>query len=298
MDKPQIIGIGIEGLIGSRIRELLKNEFDFISLGISQGVNVTNPATLVRIKDYKESNFVLHLAAKTDVDSCEKDKHLKEAGASWKINVEGAKNVAEICREMGKKIIYFSTDIIFDGKKPEGQSYSEEDQPNPINWYGETKYQGEIEIEQSGADYIILRTAYPYRASFKEKKDFFRNIKDNLEEDKKIKTIVDQFFCPTFIDDIAAAVKTLVINDSMGIYHVVGSEPITPFGAAQRIAEEFGLERGLISKTTREQFFKNRAPRPFNSSLRNDKIAKLGVYMRGFEEGLREIKKQLSDYKL
>ena len=295
MDKPQIIGLGLNGLVGSRITELLKDNYDFVSLSRSTGVDITDAQSLTTLKNYKDAKFVLQFSAKTDVDACEKDKALGEEGEAWKINVEGTRSVAEICRELGKKIIYISTDFVFDGEKEKGDSYGEEDSPNPINWYSKTKYEGEKRVEESGAPYIILRLAFPYRAGFEFKKDFVRGIADSLNNGNEVKAITDQIFCPTLIDDIAVVLDALIKNDAMGIYHAVGDEALTPFEASLKIAENFGLDTSLITETTREEFFKDRAPRPFNLHLRNAKIDQLGVKMKGFSEGLLEIKRQITD---
>ncbi len=295
MDKPQIIGLGLNGLVGSRITELLKDNYDFVSLSRSTGVDITDAQSLTTLKNYKDAKFVLQFSAKTDVDACEKDKALGEEGEAWKINVEGTRSVAEICRELGKKIIYISTDFVFDGEKEKGDSYGEEDIPNPINWYSKTKYEGEKRVEESGAPYIILRLAFPYRAGFEFKKDFVRGIADSLNNGNEVKAITDQIFCPTLIDDIAVVLDALIKNDAMGIYHAVGDEALTPFEASLKIAENFGLDTSLITETTREEFFKDRAPRPFNLHLRNAKIDQLGVKMKGFSEGLLEIKRQITD---
>lgn len=292
--KPKIIGLGLNGLIGSRITELLADKYEFISLSRSTGVDITKKETLGIIKQHKDADFVLHLAGKTDVDGCEKDKELAEEGEAWIINVIGTQNVVDFCRDFGKKIIYVSTDFVFDGEKSEGESYTEEDQPRPINWYAETKSEGEKVIEKSGADYIIARLAYPYRAKFEAKKDFVRVIMDRLQNGSTIKGVTDHIFCPTFIDDLALAIDALVQNDAMGIYHIVGSDAITPYNAALRIANVFDFDKSLVGQTSRDEFFANRAPRPFNLKLRNDKIEKLGVKMKGFEEGLLAIKSQLA----
>ncbi len=294
MDKPQIIGLGLNGLIGTRLTELLKDDLEFISLSRSTGVDITNKQSLSQIGNHKRSNFVIHLAAKTDVDSCEKDKDLGVGGEAWKINVGGVQNVAQMCNDFGKKLIYISTDFVFDGDLEPGQGYSETDVPNPINWYAKTKYEGEKVVEQSGADYMILRLAYPYRAEFDKKPDFFRAIRDRLEKGEQVKSVTDHIFCPTFIDDVAKAILTLVRNDASGIFHVVGNSSLSPHDASLTIAETFGLNKDLVLETTREEFFKDRAPRPFNLALTNDKIAELGISMRSFEEGLLEIKSQLS----
>ena len=292
MDKPQIIGLGLSGLVGSRITDLLADQYEFVSLSHSERIDITKPESLNVIKQFR-ADYVLHLAAKTDVDGCEIDKSLGQEGDAWKINVLGTKNVANICRETGKKIIYFSTDFVFDGEKPENESYSEEDSPNPLNYYAKTKYEGEKEVMASGAEYVILRIAYPYRAKFEAKKDFVRAIKERLEGGGEIKAVKDHIFCPTFIDDLADVVDLLIAKDASGIYHSAGSQPLSPYDSALKIAEIFNLNKNLISKTTREEFFQNRAKRPFNLNLENGKISELGMEMKSFDEGLREIKKQL-----
>lgn len=292
MDKPQIVGLGLNGLIGQRIVELLSDSFEFINLSRSNGVDISDPASLTQIKKYK-ANFVLHLAAKTDVEACEDDKDLGEDGDAWKINVDGSQNVAEICRELGKKMIYISTDFVFDGEIEEGKHYFETDIPKPINWYAETKFEGEKRVEESGADYMITRIAYPYRAGFEGKLDFVRAIKNRLEEKLEVRAVTDHIFCPTFIDDIAYGIKKLIETDEKGIYHIVGSQELSPYEAATSIAKVFNLDSGLISKTTREDFFKDKAKRPFNLALSNDRIRSLGVNMKGFEEGLLNIKSQI-----
>ena len=106
--------------------------------------------------------------------------------------------------------------------------------------------------------------------------------------------MTDHIFCPTFIDDIADALDNLIKNDAEGIYHAVGNEALSPYGAALKIAHTFNLNSNLINKISRSEFFANRAPRPFNSELRNDRIGRLGVRMKGFSEGLLSIKSQLN----
>jgi dTDP-4-dehydrorhamnose reductase len=293
LDKPQIIGIGLNGLVGSRITEILSDKFEFIPVSTSTGVDITKPETLVSIKDYSKANFILHLAAKTDVDGCEAEKDLGDQSEAWKINVNGSGHVAEIARETGKKVIYISTDFVFDGEKPISEEYTEKDQPNPVNFYAETKFEGERKIEESGADFAILRIAYPYRAQFDTKPDFMRAIKGRLEKGLEIKGVTDHIFCPTFIDDLASVIEMLIKNDATGIYHSVGSERLSPYEASIKIAEVFGLDKNLISETTREEFFRDRAMRPFNLALSNAKINELGVNMRGFEECLQLVKSEL-----
>lgn len=286
----KIFTVGGSGLVGSRIIELLQGKHSFTDLSLTNGVDITNPASLDVIRTDKEHDIVILLAAKADVDGCELDKPLGEEGDAYKINVIGAKNVAEAAKTGGKKLIYISTDFVFDGEKTPPYSYTEEDIPNPINWYAMTKYKGEEMVKATGVPYIIARIAYPYRASFDLKKDFVRAIAGRLENNQPVKAITDHLMSPTLIDDIAYALDVLIREDATGIYHVCGDQPISPYDATMLIADIFGFDKSLVGKTTRSEYFNGKATRPFNVSLNNAKIKKVGVTMHGFAEGLKEVR--------
>lgn len=289
----KILGTGLDGLVGSRIVELLNDKYEFENLSISTGVDVTDRNTvLAKIKN-SDAQIVFHLAAKTNVDGCELDKPLGEKGNAWNINVAGTQNVADAISQSNKKLIYISTDFVFDGKNPPAGGYSEEDIPNPLNWYAQTKYEGEKVVQNLKTPWIIARIASPYRASF-ERLDFARAILKRLQEGLPVAGVTDHIFTPTLIDDIVFALEELIKNNSQGIFHVTGSQSLTPYDSAILIAKEFGLDSSKITQTTRAEFFKNRAPRSFQLALKNDKIEKLGVEMKTFEEGLKEIKSQVS----
>lgn len=292
MNKSNIFGIGTSGLVGSRIVELLSERYSFTNLGTATGVDITKPETLRVLEEDHDHSVVLHLAAKADVDECEKDKELGEAGEAWNINVNGTENVVNACKALGKKLIYISTDFVFDGTKPLGETYTENDTPNPLNWYAQTKYEGEKIVQKSGLPYLILRISYPYRLPFEGKKDLVQAMLSRLQAGKSILAVTDHFMTPTLVDDIAEAIDTLIQTKSEGIYHVTGSQVLSPCELAKRIARIFSLDSSLISETTRNEFFTNRAPRPFNLAMNNDRIKKLGVNMRTVEEGLLELNRQ------
>lgn len=285
----KILGTGLQGLIGSRIVELLSSSYTFENISRTTGVDIRNAEQVRNAIQQSDADIVFHLAAKADVDGCEKDKHLGKAGAAWQINVEGTRNVAKACEQFGKKMIYFSTDFVFDGEK---EFYNESDLPSPINWYAQTKYEGEKIVQSLTSPWIISRLAYPYRSAF-PKNDFVRAIKEKLEKGEKVSMVTDHIMTPTFVDDIVYALSCLIEKDTKGIYHVVGSQFISPFEAAVTIADTFGFDKDLIQPTTRANFFLGRAQRPFRLALENDKIRELGVNMRTFEDGLEEVKTQM-----
>lgn len=288
----KILGTGLSGLVGSRITELLSNKYDFENLSRKTGVDISDSnAVFTRIKD-SSSPFVLHLAAYTDVEEAEKEKNLKEESKAWKINVQGTRNIIDACQKLNKKIIYFSTDMVFSGEKELPGKYNEGDQAGPVGWYATTKFLAEQEVEKSTTSWTILRIAYPYRANF-EKKEYVRIFKLLLEEGKEIKAVADHYFTPTFIDDLAPVVQVIIEKEVVGKIHAGGEEVVSPCIAAKKVAQVFSLNEKLIVQTTREEFFKNRAPRGYNLSLNNGRIEELGVRMRSFTDGLRVIKEQL-----
>src|SRR5258708_1634568 len=307
MNKTKLIITGGNGLVCSRIVELLSNKYEFQNLSRGTCVDISDKEAVLQVIKQSDADIVLHLAAKADVEGCEKDKGLdaefqsgkvteneiKEKQTAWAINVLGTRNIAEACVASNKKLIYISTDFIFGGDDTPEDGYTEESKPNPVNWYGKTKYEAEKIVLQSSIPWIIMRIAYPYRAQF-VKNDFVRVFKMLLEQKKQLSLITDHIVNATFIDDIANALDVLITQNVTGTYHVTGSQPLSPYEEGLLVAKTFDLDQSLIGKTTRQEFFKDRAPRPFNLGMNNDRITKLGVRMRSFEEGLLEVKKQIT----
>lgn len=304
--KTKILATGLTGLVGSRFTELLDDVYEFEHISLSNGIDILDKDALSDKILSSDASTVIHMAAKTNVDGCEADKErdkeilsfktLEERETAWRnektawaINVFGTQTVIAACKKTNKKIVYISTDFVFDGTK---KSYTEDEKPDPINWYAKTKYEGEKLIQNSGLDYVIARIAYPYRALFK-RSDFVRGLINKLERNEKLSMVWDHIMVPTFIDDIVNALDILIRTEQKGIFHVVGSQKISPYDAAIKIAEVFGFDKSLISKITRREYFAGKAPRPFCLYLKNDKIGKLGIEMSTFDKGLVEIRNQI-----
>ncbi|MBI2611197.1 NAD(P)-dependent oxidoreductase [Candidatus Gottesmanbacteria bacterium] len=284
MDKINILGTGLSGMVGTRVKQLLSPKFLFEDLSLETGFDITDYDSVLKTFAQSQAKTVLHMAAKTDVDSCEDDKILGEEGQAWVVNVEGTRNIVDAAQKTGKRTIYISTDFVFDGTK---DFYTEEDEPNPINWYAVTKYEGEVLIRSESGN-TIIRIAYPFINSDFPKKDFARRLIERFKNGQKVFGLTDHIFTPTYIDDIAEALNLLLTKPFDGIFHVVGSQSLTPYEASQSIAKLLKFDTSLIVPTTRQEYFKGRAYRPFKLSLKNDKITGLGVKMRSFEEGLKE----------
>ncbi|GAB4218924.1 MAG: dTDP-4-dehydrorhamnose reductase [Candidatus Microgenomates bacterium] len=270
---------GADGLVGSRIIELLRENFEFIPLP-STLMDITNKDQVYQVLKNLNFDFFLHLAAYTNVAKANEEKDL-----AYKINVEGTKNVFDVVCLQKKKFIYISTDFVFDGKNP---PYFEDSPPSPIGIYGQTKYQAEKIVKKQS---MIIRISYPYRASFEKKRDFFRTFKTILEEKKPLKMITNSLMTPTFIDDIAYSLKYLINNFSNDIFHLVGSQSLSPYEAALIIADVFNLDKKLISTTTFEDYIKLKPGLPQYSEIKSKKNN--FWKMNDFKTGLKIIKKQL-----
>lgn len=297
MIKTKIIGTGITGLVGSRIVELLQNQYDFVNFSLETGVDITNLNLLrQKFEQNDTAKIVLHLAGFTDVSAAWLQNGNKN-GSCYQINVSGSRNIAQLCKKYSKYLIHISTDFVFDGQKPKGEKYDENDRPNPIEWYGQTKFWAEEEVQKSECQSAILRIAFPYKAKIsnshiekKVKLDLVRKIKEKLFKGEEVKMFTDQFICPTFIDNIAQVADAAIKLKPKGIYHCVGSSAISPYELAIRTADVFKLDKSLIKQSQFKDYLKDHPgerPRQINLALDNQKIQQdLKVKMATIEEGL------------
>ncbi len=266
---------GATGLIGSRVVELLRNDFSLIPLS-GADFDITKNEKLVKNLKTIDFDILLHLAGYTDVDGAEKNKEI-----AFKVNVEGTKNVFELTQKLSKKFIYISTDFVFDGRKP---PYFEDSIPNPLGYYAKTKYEGEKVVS---GEAMIIRTAYPYGVSEASKLDFVRKIIKQLKSNISLNMLTDILITPTYIDDFAYALKYLINNFKPEIYHIIGDDSLSPYDATKLIAKIFNLNEALVKPTNFIDYSKNKAGRPQFSEVKNHKN---NFYpMKTFEQGLTDL---------
>lgn len=216
-------------------------------------------------------------AANPFVDYCE--LHPEE---TRRVNVDGTLNVARACREIGARMIFYSSDYVFDGLKG---SYTEEDVPSPINEYGRQKAEAERGVLAADPRNLVLRTSGAYGWQW-EPKNFVLQVRQNLSEGKPMR-VADVRYNPTYVENLAAITAELVAAGAAGIFHTVGAEEIARDEFARRAARAFGLDASLI-RTVPAAEFKSPTPRPKQSSLVTDKVRRLlpGCPPVGVDEGL------------
>ena len=291
-----ILVTGCSGLLGSKIikqgfREFkcfgadvvtpknINNDYEFYSLDIADKDKTIE--LIEKLRPYA----VIHPAALTNVDYCE--EHPEDA---YKINAKGTENVAMACEKVGAKLIYVSTDFVFDGEKG---LYKETDPINPVSVYGQTKYKGEKLIENINIDYCIARTSvlYGWHKNF----NFVTWIIGELKNNNKINIVTDQYTSPTYADNLAEVLLTMVRKDIKGTFHTAGSERIGRLEFAEKIADVFELNKKLINPITSGSL-KQKAKRPVDSSLDVGKTEKeVGIHMMDIYEGLNEMKNEIEE---
>jgi dTDP-4-dehydrorhamnose reductase len=203
-------------------------------------------------------DFIINAAAFTNVDKCESEREL-----AWKINVTGVEHLAQYARLVDAHLTHVSTDYVFDGKNG---PYSETDQPNPISYYGRTKFASENALAISGAKYAIVRTNVLFGPSEFGEPDFVNWVIDSLTSGKKIRIVTDQINNPTFIPDLADGILRIVDLNKDGLYNLAGRELLSRYDFTLRIAEHFALNKKLIEKIKTSDL-KQSAPRPLKSGL-------------------------------
>jgi len=270
---------GGSGLVGSRIIELLSDSFRFTSIPQKE-MDITDARSVETRLNATDFDMFLHLAAYTNVDGAEGARELCRT-----INVEGTHNIGRAVGKKGKKLIYVSTDFVFDGLTP---PYDESSVPRPVSYYGQTKSDGEGVLPPES---LIVRISYPYRAVFEPKRDFVRGIKHMLEDGKKLAMVSDSLVTPTFIDDIAFGLKHIFGAFEPGVIHLVGADSLSPYEAALAIAHAWNLDASLVDKTTYAEYFAAKAKRPRLSQI----ISKKNTFspMRTFAEGLSILKQTI-----
>jgi dTDP-4-dehydrorhamnose reductase len=249
-------------------------------------LDLADPASISTAFEKSTPDLVLLCSAMTHVDNCERDPELAE-----KVNASGPALVAEECRRSGAKLVYFSTEYVFDGKNG---PYGEGDAVNPSSVYGRTKLQGErAALAVKGA--LAVRTTVVYSHN-PASKNFIMQLISNHRSGARMRVASDQFSNPTYAPDLAAAVLDLAEKNASGIYNVVGPDWLSRYDFALKACEAFGFDPAFLEpKLTAE--LGQAAARPLKAGLKTEKLAReLGRALPAAEESLRKIAVIMKQY--
>jgi dTDP-4-dehydrorhamnose reductase len=284
-----ILVTGASGLLGASLVSLARKQgrkvvglYHRHPVGIDGvkllAADLTDESETRRIFQELRPASVVHCAAATNVDWCE--DHPDEA---HRINVTVPSVIASITSQRDTHLLYVSTDSVFDGVRG---NYAETDMPGPVNVYAKTKLQGESEVLRQNPTALIARiNLYGWNAQNKD--SLAEWILKQLTRGGQVPGFSDVVFCPALADDLAEVMLASLDLNLAGVYHVAGSEPVSKYEFARRVASTFGFDPGQVVPT-RIADAKLKAPRPRNTSLNTGKIcAALGRPMPDVEAGLR-----------
>lgn len=243
----RILITGASGLLGLNL-SLMKFENHTI-VGVDRGklhgtpfelipADLTQPGAVSRLIDIARPDAVLHTAANANIDSCESDP----MGARY-LNAQIPGMLAEACAKSGIRFIHISTDAVFDGTKD--GVYTEDDAPNPLSVYAQTKLEGEQAVLSANANAAVARVNFFgwSLSGTRSLSEFFFN---KLSAGQQCNGFTDVYFCPMFVGDLASTLVRMLDKSLSGLYHVVGSEALNKYDFGQRIARQFGFDPSLV----------------------------------------------------
>ncbi|MDF9407640.1 NAD(P)-dependent oxidoreductase [Pelotomaculum isophthalicicum JI] len=252
---------------------------DMYSLDMTKSGTVTDFITALK------PDVIFLPAALPDVEACEKKPELCR-----RVNIDGTRNVLAAAGEIKAKVVFFSTDYLFDGA---AGPYAETEPSNPLNMYGKAKNEAEQLIRQSTCPHLIIRTSVVYGYE-KQGKNFVVRLNERLRQGEKVKVPNDQFSTPTYVNNLCAIIKELVESGKEGIYNIAGPELLNRYDFAVLAAEIFELDRSLITPVATGELGQQ-ALRPLRGGLKVDKVRSVAVTpLMNVREGLIDMKKQWS----
>ncbi len=296
----KILVTGSNGLLGQKLSDLLLKNPNYNLIASSKGPNRYPQSKgmiyeSIDVSSYDElssaivqykPDAVIHTAAMTNVDQCEEARE-----ECRKLNVLAVEHLAKLAEIHNFYLVHLSTDFVFDG---ENGPYREDDTPNPLSFYGQSKLDAENTLLSSAINYSILRTIIVYGvAADMSRTNIVLWAKGALEKGNPIKVVNDQYRMPTLAEDLAQACLLAVEKKAQGIYHISGKDYMSVIEMVRRIAKFFKLDDSIIEETD-SSTLNQAAKRPPRTGFVLDKaIRELGYAPHSFEEGLAIVQKQL-----
>jgi len=295
-----VVITGSNGLLGQKLTNLLtkRNACRVIATGLGANRNPTpNSCEYVNLdvtsfEDLKalfhkyRPTEVINTAAMTNVDACELNPDACQA-----LNVTAVRYLCGLCLEYESRLIHLSTDFIFDGKNG---PYKEEDQPNPLSIYGQSKLDAENLIVDSGVKNALIRTILLYGVvPNMSRSNIVLWIKDSLTNKQTIKLVEDQIRTPTLAEDLADGIASVVFKDKTGIYHLSGSELMSIYQLGQRVADFWQLDSSLIEPVTTDSLTQPAKRPPKTGFIILKAQTDLGYKPNPLERGLEIVDRQL-----
>ena len=260
----KVLVTGVKGQLGfDVVNELEKRGIEAIGTDIDN-MDITDAECVDRVIKNAAPDAVIHCAAYTAVDAAEDNEELCR-----KINAQGTQNIANVCKELDIKMIYISTDYVFDGQGE--RPWEPDDGRAPKSVYGLTKYEGELAVQNTLDKYFIVRIAWVFGINGK---NFVKTMLKLAENHDRLTVVNDQFGSPTYTYDLARLLVDMVQTDKYGVYHATNEGFCSWYEFACAIFEEAGIRMEVVPVTSAE--YGAKANRPYNSRMSKEKLTESG----------------------
>lgn len=264
MDEMKVFVTGVRGQLGHDVvKELEKRGIEAVGVDI-QEMDITDEESVSRVIRGEAPDAVIHCAAYTAVDAAEENEDLCR-----RVNADGPRYIAKVCRDLDIKMIYISTDYVFSGQGE--RPWEPEDEKAPQSVYGQTKYEGELAVQELLEKYFIVRIAWVFGVNGK---NFVKTMLKLSENHDVITVVNDQFGSPTYTYDLARLLVDMVLTDQYGVYHATNEGICSWYDFACAIFEEAGISMTVKPVSTAE--YGAKASRPANSRMSKDKLEENG----------------------
>ena len=261
---------GGKGQLGNDCVRLFRETHDVLAIDLDE-VDITRRADLDVCVQTFMPDIIINCAAYTQVDQCEIEKKL-----AWDVNVTGTENLVKYMEKQGGRLIHISTDYVFDGRKKVPEPYLETDQPNPVSYYGKTKYESEKMVQRASDRHVIVRPAWMYGANGH---NFLKTMLSLALKNPghEIKVVNDQYGSPTWSYALALQIERIIHVHAGGIYHATAEGFCTWFELAEYFLKKMQVPHNIVPCTSEE--YPTRAQRPKNSILENRHLKEKGIHI-------------------
>lgn len=261
----RVLVTGYKGQLGyDLVNELEKRGHEAVGVDIEE-MDITDRASVEKVIPEANVEAVIHCAAYTAVDAAEDNEELCR-----KVNAQGTRNIAEACRKSDLKMMYISTDYVFDGQGE--RPWEPDDSRDPLNVYGQTKYEGELAVEELVEKFFIVRIAWVFGVNGK---NFIKTMLRIGEENGKVSVVDDQVGSPTYTYDLARLLADMIGTDRYGRYHATNEGICSWYEFAAEIFKQAGMDKVEVTPVTSADF-QAKAKRPSNSRMSKDKLDEKG----------------------
>ena len=283
----KVLVTGVKGQLGfDVVKELKKRGYDAVGVDINE-MDITDAEKVTEVITDVNPDVVVHCAAWTAVDAAEDEENIPKVRA---INVSGTQNIADVCKNINCKMIYISTDYVFNGLGTEPWQADSRDY-DPLCVYGQTKLEGELAVSQTLDKYFIVRIAWVFG---KNGNNFIKTMLNVGKKFDTVRVVNDQIGTPTYTYDLARLLVDMAETDKYGYYHVTNEGGyISWYDFTCEIFKQVGYDTEVVPVTT-EEYGLSKAARPFNSRLDKSKLTENGfkplpVWQDALERYLKEI---------